>query len=146
MKTIKSLAACFFLFGQITAQNWTNMLSEPGKNFYEIRDEFNAYWENQDKTAKGKGYKPFRRWEHFMEPRVYPTGNLWLPSTNMENFEKFQNPATVGKSMLVVSTWTAVGPMGAPTGSANGFPRKAGRDNFITFHPTSPNTYWVGTP
>src|SRR6188768_4205182 len=122
MKNFLLTASCIALFGQLSSQEWTNMLSDPDKNFYEVRDAFNEYWKDKDRTVKGQGYKQFKRWEHFMEPRVYPTGDLSLPSNTLKNFEKFKGPQTAEKSMASVSSWTAVGPMGAMTGTPGGFP------------------------
>jgi photosystem II stability/assembly factor-like uncharacterized protein len=133
------------------SQRWSEMMQEPGRNFYEIQAAFNEYWKDKDVTEKGKGYKQFKRWEKFMEPRVYPSGNLSLVSTNWKAFEDFRaqnqdNAAGRSSSMLANSTWTAMGPFGSPTGSVFGTPTKAGRDNFITFHPTNAGTFYCGTP
>ncbi len=144
-------AGCSTLFGQ----DWVRMMEEPGNNFYEIQAAFNAYWKGKDVSVPGNGYKPFKRWEAFMEPRVYPSGDLSLVSNNLKNFEAFleanslnrtlQNQA--GAQLLSSTTWTAMGPMGPMSGVAtNGFPRKAGRDNFIAFHPNNPNVFWAGAP
>jgi len=161
MKKLLPLIVFTFLFGSLLAQqnqsatDWIEMKSR-GANFYEIQKAFNNYWRDKDIDAKGIGYKPFKRWEYMVEPRVYPSGDLSLLGQNDANFKAFleNNPTsiTTGKlvnsnSQIASTTWTAIGPMGAMTGSAtNGLPRKAGRDNFITFHPTNANTFWVGAP
>ena len=145
------------IFSQsLFAQEWIDMMSQPGKNFYDIQATFNDYWKDKDVNVPGTGYKPFKRWEHFMEPRVYPSGDLSLVSQNMANFEKFLLENSINKTissnqnnsqLSASTTWTAVGPMGPMSGVAtNGFPRKAGRDNFIAFHPTIPTTFWAGAP
>lgn len=132
------------------SQTWTEMMQEPGRNFYEIQATANDYFKDKDINEPGIGYKPYKRWEYFVEPRVYPTGDLSLISHNLENYKAFleQNPSgNRSSSTMASTTWTAMGPMGAMTGVAtNGFPRKAGRDNFITFHPTIPTTFWAGAP
>lgn len=136
------------------AQNWAEMMHSPDANFYQVQQAFNSYWEGKDNSQPGKGYKAFKRWEYFVEPRVYPGGNLSVLKQTAGNYEAFLNAnqsytyKQVGSSSQIASTtWTAIGPMGAMTGFANnGLPRKAGRDNFITFHPTVLNTFWVGAP
>ena len=35
------------------------------------------------------GYKQYKRWETHMEPRVYPSGDITLPSTNHREFETY---------------------------------------------------------
>ncbi|MCC6370268.1 MAG: T9SS type A sorting domain-containing protein [Bacteroidia bacterium] len=139
------LITCF------NAQEWVDMMLKQGKNFYEIQASFNNYWKGKDVSTPGNGYKPFKRWEHFVEQRVYPSGDLSLISTTWNNYEAFLKKSTgknIGNGNMTASTtWTAIGPMGPMTGVAtNGFPRKAGRDNFITFHPTQPSTFWAGAP
>ncbi|MCE3227011.1 MAG: hypothetical protein K0S32_1562 [Bacteroidetes bacterium] len=167
MKRFLLLFACAFLSVNFFAQNtktsianpddWVILKNKPGANFYDIQKAFNDYWQDKDITVKGIGYKPFKRWEYMVEPRVYPSGDLSVLGQNDANFKAFlaANPPvnsankviTSSSSQIASTTWTAIGPMGAMTGSAtNGLPRKAGRDNFITFHPTTANTFWVGSP
>ena len=148
------LAILLLLFCKnIIAQNWVEMMQQPGVNFYDIQNNFNQYWKDKDITEKGRGYKQFKRWEAFVEPRVYPSGNLSLVSNTWKNYQDFisQQSADPGKfntgNLIASSTWTAMGPFGPLSGLAtNGFPRKAGRDNFITFHPSTAGTYWCGAP
>ena len=67
----------FFLFvpSILFSQLWVEKMQDPSNNFYDIQKEFNNYWENRN-IAKGKGWKQFKRWENFIEPRVYPSGIL----------------------------------------------------------------------
>lgn len=159
MKKLILLVLALFSVIEINAQankttgqkDWRELMQDPNANFYDVQKAANAYWETHDKEEKGSGYKPYKRWEAFMEPRVYPTGDMYLPSQAWKNYETYlsQNNSgnkVVNPNMIASSTWTAMGPFGALTGSACGLPRKAGRDNFITFHPTVSTTYWVGAP
>jgi len=134
----------------VEQKDWRELMQDPNANFYDVQKAANAYWETHDKEEKGNGYKPYKRWEAFMEPRVYPSGNMYLASTTWQNFDEFtkqnQSSNKAGPNMIASTTWTAMGPFGAMTGSACGLPRKAGRDNFITFSPTISTTYWVGSP
>ncbi|MBK7667272.1 MAG: PKD domain-containing protein [Sphingobacteriaceae bacterium] len=134
----------------IISQEWTEKMLQPGANFYDIQKEFNTYWSTHDNTEKGKGWKQFKRWEHYMEQRVYPSGNLTLPSQNMQNFESFlqanSTQKTSNPNLIASTTWTAVGPMGAIAGSAGGQFLKSGRINFVTIHPAGSNTLFVGAP
>ncbi len=148
MKKISLILFTLLISKACFSQAWFEMMQEPGRNFYEIQSAFNEYWKDKDITEKGKGYKPFKRWEYFVEKRVYPTGDLSLISNTWNNYETFlrQNAGNKSSSPMASSTWTAMGPLGPMTGSVNGVPAKAGRDNFITFDPTNSNTYWCGTP
>ena len=153
MKKLLLFYVILFFSLTIFSQEWTEMMQNPGKNFYDIQHSFNEYWKTRDIDVKGQGYKQFKRWEHFMEPRVYPSGDLTLPTKTWDNYQAFldENNQVGNKitssNMIASTTWTAMGPFGPMSGLAdNGFPRKAGRDNFITVHPTIANTCWVGAP
>jgi PKD repeat protein len=148
MKKQFSLLSIFLLSNFLNAQSWVELIHTPGKNFYEVQAAANDYFKDKDKNEKGIGLKPFKRWEHFMEPRVYPSGDLSLPSTNWKNFEEFlrlnSSAGNKSSSAAAVGTWTAMGPMGPPSGTVFSMISRTGRDNFITFHPTIPSTFWVG--
>jgi len=150
MKKIFSFFILSFLSLNIISQEWTEKMLQPGANFYDIQKEFNTYWSTHDNTEKGKGWKQFKRWEHYMEQRVYPSGNLTLPSQNMQNFEAFlqsnSTQKTTNPNLIASTTWTAVGPMGPMAGSAGGQLLKSGRINFVTIHPAGSNTLFVGAP
>ena len=122
------------------AQDYVQMMRDPNVNFYDVQQAFNAYWEGKI-IEKGKGYKAFRRWESYMAPRVYPSGNMTLPSQNYENFVQWENQqAAAGIPKSVAGNWTFLGPTGKPTGGG------AGRLNFVRFDPTNSNTLYVGAP
>ena len=154
MKKITLLLLCSFVINNLFSQDWTERMQDPNANFYQIQADFNNYWATHDNTEKGKGYKAFKRWENFVERRVYPSGNLSLLSLTAKNYQDFldtyQVPNTGNKftssSMLASTTWTAVGPMGAISGNAGGQFLKSGRMNFITVDPTNSNNLWVGAP
>lgn len=141
----------------LQAQPWVEKMQKPQGNFYEIKSDFEAYWAGKDATEKGKGYKVFKRWEHFVEGRVYPSGDLSLLSQTAKNYETFlasyqqQNAANGGKNiggnnLIASATFTPMGPFGAISGNAGGQFLKSGRLNFVTLHPAGSNTLWVGAP
>ena len=140
MKYFRFLIPIYFiLIGfQLHSQSWVTMMQDPTANFYDIQAAFNSYW--QGKTIeKGKGYNAFKRWEAYMEPRVYPSGNTTLPSQNAQNYKQWEaDMAASGIVKSVAGNWTLMGPVGKPVGSG------AGRLNFIRIHPTIANTIYVG--
>jgi PKD repeat protein len=131
----------FLLFSFTSfSQQWVEMMRNPNVNFYETQAEFEAYWAGKT-IQKGKGYKAFKRWEHYMEPRVYPSGNVTAPSQTYKNYKQWEaDLAAAGIPKSTNGTWAIVGPTGKP---ANG---GAGRVNFVRFDPTNSNTIWIGTP
>ncbi len=148
MKTSFKIIILLFLTHLSTqAQTWVTKMQDTTQNFYSIQQEFNNFWQNKT-YERGKGYKAFRRWEWFTEPRVYPSGDLKLGSRSkaFEEFQKYllQNPAAAQKINSTTATsatgnWTPMGPFGSPI---NG---DAGRLTFIRFMPGDLNTIFVGT-
>ena len=138
---------CFFiliLFNKYQgfSQEWVEKMQDPTVNFYETKAAFDAYWEGKT-IEKGKGYSVFKRWENFVEPRVFPSGDISLlgqSATNYSEWEAEQAAAGVPKSLN--GTWTSIGPYGSFGGSSG----NAGRLNFIRFDPSNSNTLWVGAP
>lgn len=142
------------------AQNWAEMMQRPDANFYQVQNDFNQYWQDKDINEKGKGYKAFKRWEHFVERRCYPSGDLSQLNLTAKNFQEwlennssniYQTANNQGKfsnssTMMASSTWTAVGPMGPISGNAGGQLLKSGRLNFISISPTNSNVLFVGAP
>jgi len=144
MKTnwkLSLLALLLLAFSKASySQEYVEMMRDPNVNFYDVQASFNAYWADRP-MEKGKGYKAFRRWEAYMEPRVYPTGNMTLPSMTYENFLAWETQqANSGVPKSVAGNWSALGPIGKPTGGG------AGRVNFIRFDPTNSNNMFLGTP
>ncbi|MDH4471394.1 MAG: PKD domain-containing protein [Fluviicola sp.] len=123
--------------------NWVQLMSDPTANFYDAQAAFNNYWKDRP-IEKGKGYKQFKRWENYMEPRVYPSGDMTLPSLTYPNYLEWlsqqpdePSPAPNG---FTLGNWTALGPFGVSNGGG------AGRINFVRFDPTNSNTIFVGAP
>ncbi|CAN5338658.1 hypothetical protein BH09BAC5_BH09BAC5_06690 [soil metagenome] len=171
--------------GAIKAQLWKNPMADNTQNFYQVQQQFNhdmrrtvseinheaSRNNNQQQINKGgsaqqeeeseagkEGYLQFKRWEYFMEPRVFPSGDLSLPSSNWEKFQDYlnNNPDAMqqyligqgshsaahfnGPNSTQSSSWTFAGPTGAPTGAG------AGRVAFIRIDPTNSNNLWIGAP
>ncbi len=127
-------------------------------NFYEIQKAFQKYEKDQLAIEKSKeekdssneegeeegpfpGYTQYKRWEWFMEPRVYPSGDITLPSKNWEEFQKYinSNPLRVKSQQPMNGNWASLGPY-IPPANNNGI----GRINFIRINPLNSNIIWVG--
>lgn len=191
-KLLLGIATLAISSTSVIAQNWKDPLADPGQSFYDIQSNFYAEWgareqqnyqARQDQTLlndkwpgndpvnptpapymKG-GYKQFKRWEYFMEPRCYPSGDITLPSSNYERFVNYldANPVAMAQYQQVYgnpigsnqqqsfggpvpnpmsSTWTFMGPTGYPSGGG------AGRINVIRFDPNFATnaTMYAGAP
>jgi PKD repeat protein len=137
---ISFLLISIFSFTELLAQEWVQMMQDPNRNFYTTLNEFNNYWANRP-MEKGKGYKAFRRWEAYMAPRVYPSGDVTLPSQTYDNYVEWLNANPGNSNQNSISgSWTLLGPIGKPNGGG------AGRINFLRFDPNNTNIMYVGAP
>ncbi len=136
-----SLLLFFVLFfGQINAQQWLDesILNKENPNFFEMRDAFETYWKDK-KIEKGKGFKPFKRWEWFWETRVGQDGSF--PDRSIIWEESKRKPSQSANRNMPPANWTSLGP-----NSSGGGYGGVGRINCVAFHPTDANTFWVGSP
>jgi len=131
---VLAMAIATFTF----AQNWVEGMQDQSVNFYTVQKQFNEYWEGKT-IEKGVGHKQFKRWEYFMEPRVYPSGVRPDPAIWYNTIQNAQSYKTQANT-LNIGTWTPIGPFDGP----NNF--GIGRINAIEFHPTNTNRMWVGSP
>lgn len=123
------------------AQNWVEKMQDPNVNFYEVQRSFNEYWEGKD-LANAKGWKQFKRWEYFMAPRVYPSGNRPAPNQTAKAFASYINTKSFA-SHLANANWTSLGPSSWQTVSYN---PGIGRVNCIAVDPTNSDVIYVGVP
>lgn len=137
MKNIISFCLVAFLFQSGFAQNqdWIEQMQDPSVNFYTVQQSFEEAW-NERAYEKGKGWKQYKRWEAFMQERVFPDGERPDPSALGLAFNAVQQSQTTTNG----GNWVAKGPFnGSPIGGI-------GRINRLTFDPNDPNTIWAGAP
>ena len=145
---------------------WYELMDQPAVNFYTIKESFKKYEKKnadirREQHKQGKqaekeedelpGFEIYKRWEYFMEPRVYPSGNrslLYSTKAEFENYDLMQSGVLnrgpgggTGHAISTVSNWTFVGPSVVP-GSSGG----AGRINFIRIDPSNTSVIYVGSP
>jgi photosystem II stability/assembly factor-like uncharacterized protein len=142
MKT-KLIILLVFTYNQLVAQ-----VSKPslGNNYNTYKREMDAFFSTNDR-GKGSGYKQYMRSQWVLDGRVNANGKI-------QNFEalnynawqlvqqKSQNKA---KTQATHGLWEDLGPHDS-YGSDSYSSSALCRVNIIAFHPTDPNTLWVGTP
>ncbi|WP_405296644.1 T9SS type A sorting domain-containing protein [Algibacter sp. Ld11] len=145
------LTVCFSIlsFGQ-NDKSWAKMASIQNETFYDVQAKFNKYWENKT-PEKGQGYKIFKRWENQIADKIYPSGDMSLPSHTYPNFIEWQqkynnklarNANSKMKATLTSSQWVSLN----QNTIASGYDSGSGRLNFVTFHPTNASIMYVGAP
>ena len=149
------LLAAFLHEKNALAQEWVNKLKDPSVNFYDVQQSFNHYWKQEIRKEKFKnlfifgkkteekkdGFTIYKRWENYVAPRVYPTGDRALIKTGNQEIQNLIVSHSYKSAMQVGGNWL---PMGAFNVPANG--GGAGRLSCIRFHPTDQNIIYVGAP
>jgi len=140
---------CFlliFLFSTVYSfaqKNWAQDIHNEQKSLYDIQEDFENYWEGKT-IGKGKGWKPFKRREAFMEPRVYPSGIFPYEQLYIEYSKLINQPKSTSQNSFEAD-WQAFGPTQVPLQNS-GEKRGVGRINNVTFNPNNDNILWVGSP
>jgi len=160
-----SLIICVFLSPALLAQKNKLNFTDPNENFYDTQKRLNKYFkkhekeeqrEREERQRDGKaqvgaweeeemgGFELYKRWEYYMEPRVYPSGDKSIAHKAIEEFKAWQiqnaQNKQGGNNTIQSSTWQAIGPFGDPTGG------NAGRINTVRFDPTNANGLWGCAP
>ncbi len=145
----------FAITNTLFAQDWTKKMNEPNANFYDIQKSFNKYWKKEERKEKLKSFfmlqKPteegnesyilYKRWENFIEPRVYPSGDLNLLNEGNKEYEKLLTNPAQRSMMQSGGSWQSLGASVVPSGGGG-----AGRLNTVRFHPSNQNIIFVGSP
>jgi PKD repeat protein/photosystem II stability/assembly factor-like uncharacterized protein len=135
------------------AQSWMQDIGAGShKSFYDIQRQMelweqshpasNVHLEEEEETER-PGWMQYKRWEYYMGPRVYPSGDVSLPSRTYEIYQNYlqqQSQATRGVATGYdnLSHWRDISPRVVPTGGGSG------RLNFVKSNPQNRNSLWVG--
>lgn len=123
---------------QLFSQEWNQLITKENPTFFDITEAFETYWREKPKE-RGTGYNVFKRWEWYWEQRVGKEGVFPSPMHDFNEWFKFSE--RLHRRTDFGGNWHPVG----PTTTASGY-YGLGRLNCIAFHPTDPNTFWVGSP
>jgi len=128
--------------------NWRGTGNQKNVSFAQVQSEFYKNWDGK-KPKKGEGYKVFKRWENYMAPRVYPSGNIALPSNTYSNYTTWQqhNSSSQHRQDRIAATsssgnWKELN----PNAKASGYDSGVGRIDFVRFDPTNSNMMYVCSP
>jgi len=147
MKKFTSMIICMLFVPVISmlGQQWlSNLPVEKRSNpsFYDIQQAFSDYAEEMPPNFKGS--KQYKRWAWYMESRLdeegyFPAATYW---SEIDKLIALRANRKAGPS-----NWTTLGPTSViPRDINSGFRLGVGRVDCIEFHPTDPNTFWIGAP
>jgi PKD repeat protein len=105
--------------------------------------------EKEEEELAG-GWEVFKRWESYMTPRLYPSGDRSVMTNAyneyLDNFYASTGPMRGPSGGVTptpaVANWALIGPTTSIPSGGGG----AGRVNFVRFDPTTTNTIYVGSP
>lgn len=124
-----------------TATKWMDIYDpSDDATLQELQQNFNTYWRGRE-IGKGKGYKPFKRWEAHIAPRIYPSQDLSAANSTFLNYTEWarkQKSSDDEKSFA--GNWTPLGPFTKATGEDTG----VGRLNMVRFDPINKQIMYVG--
>ncbi|MFQ5335089.1 MAG: WD40/YVTN/BNR-like repeat-containing protein, partial [Flavobacteriales bacterium] len=146
MKSILYFSAFFLMSALSTrAQQWVEMMNDPDVNFYDVQSEFNKYFSGKTRQ-RGDGWKPFKRWEYFMEPRVFPTGERPDPGQVWKEMMRYksQRSQQSGNQLQGPANWQPMGPTSWT--NTSGWNPGLGRINGITVDPVDTSIIYIGAP
>lgn len=121
---------------------WIEMMQDPKANFFETQKAFEMYWDGRERD-KGDGWKPFKRWEWFMEQRVDIDGNKPAPDHVLNEYNKYFSNTQKSWSLEDKNHWKEIGPINLPTNGTSQ-PNGLGRVNCLGFHPSNQNIIYAG--
>ncbi|MBN3034226.1 MAG: T9SS type A sorting domain-containing protein [Bacteroidales bacterium] len=155
MKRITGLAIFMALAWSLTGQQvtgimqqpdtadypyWIGMMQDHDVNFFAVQKAFNAYWKDREIT-RGSGWKPFKRWEWWMESRVTPEGKRPSPDQTWNEYFRYLRSHPGARDSQ--GDWENLGPFHIPFGKGY---KGLGRINAVAFHPTDPDVVFIGAP
>lgn len=127
-------------------QNLNEFERKKELSIQEISSRFNEFWKTRDRSVRGSGHNPYKRWEHHWKNKVNDQGYLISPQElwsawNQKNSQRTTRNTTFA---LPVSNWQPVGPFShVNTGS---WSSGQGRVNIVAVDPNNPNTIYLGAP
>lgn len=139
------LLAIIGIFGYTSsdAQPWVDQMQNRSANFYDIQQSFKDDWGNKP-YVRGSGWKQYKRWEAFWEPRVFPHGVRPPQNYVWKEHLKFQRTYPSNQNTGARNAnWSPMGPYSWTTSSYN---PGMGRVNVIVEDPNNTNILFAGTP
>ena len=147
MKTGFTLLFFLLLFNSAFSQ-----FKKQNDNFYKVREEIlkkiaqdeKEGTFNEEERESDDIMAKFKRWEHFVDQRVYPTGDFFDPEAVIKEYRKYYKNHQQ-KNFTPANNWLAVGPFYPVTDAAQTGIGGIGRINCLAQHPVDSNILYIGT-
>ncbi|TAF33779.1 MAG: T9SS C-terminal target domain-containing protein [Cytophagales bacterium] len=145
-KRLLALMLCCFWAATASAQVFFNNLPHDGRarTLQTNRDAFDKWKEGKD-LSKVKGWKRYKRWEWYNSTRTQEDGSAPAFRTYVDAISQaYEQKKQARGARLQANEWSPVGPTEFPTSPDPISGHGLGRINCVAFHPTDPNTFWIG--
>jgi hypothetical protein len=139
------------LVAQQTNTDWLSMMKDGKTNVHNVQKAFYAWYathKNEATEMDGKetedcAYNLFKRWEHMMVPRTYPSGNYPDPAMIAALYSNMIRKNNTNRTAQTQSfaNWSYVGNDSVPTGGGGD-----GRVNRVRFYPGNNNIIYACAP
>jgi photosystem II stability/assembly factor-like uncharacterized protein len=161
VNTIRKLLFVFLFFvfsslliAQIKSNSTINQFGITNtSSFPEVQKAMNDYWTSQNvkdgytminsNKSKVPNWKLYKRWEYYWEQRINQKTGEFPQTNSVIEYDKYKlmQSNSLGKASAFTENWVNLG-----TNTSAGGYAGIGRINCIAFHPTDPNTIWIGSP
>ncbi|BAO76732.1 T9SS type A sorting domain-containing protein [Winogradskyella sp. PG-2] len=142
------LALLFFAFLMNSwSQEYRQMIAKGTYSVQEIQAEAEAYFD-QVGRERGKGYKPYKRWEAMAKLMMDENGLLKSPEyyfNQLEAYNSYQNENSNSFARTTVGNWEDLGPT-SWTAAPNGYNPGVGRISALDVETSNTNHMIVGSP
>ncbi len=144
MKKILFFLAIAFVGTQFSnSQDFDAIWNDPEANFYEIKAAAQEYFKDKDQGIE-TDYSRYKRWEYFVEERVYPSGDLsLLNSTKL--FQEVRLFEEVAPRLKSQPQWKSHGVDKFDNDSGHYSPG-VGRIDRVAVDPTDSRIMYIGAP
>ncbi len=103
-------------------------------NFYDVQKSLNDHYKDVPLDwLPDDDWKKFKRWESYVEPRVFPSGQAFDPAATYKALQE-QNSKS-NKTTTYTGNWSYLGPG-----------NYSGRVNCVAVDPNDSNAIWLGGP
>ncbi|MBK9478975.1 MAG: T9SS type A sorting domain-containing protein [Bacteroidetes bacterium] len=129
----------------VFAQEFLKRSSNKALSFKEMQVQFDS-WKKSTDLSKQKHWKNFKRWEMETQLHTDAQGEPVDPALYVDEIVKAtqQKEQQAQSRSAMVNSWLPTGPFDLPINQTGYLEVGMGRINCIAFHPSDPNTFFVG--
>jgi len=137
------LILSFYIFSEVSGQAWMTNLPPEKRGSANFNDIIESFYDLEKTYGQVDAAKQFKRMEFFLSGRMdengqFPVEKFWEEASRVMTERYFKTD--------LYGEWTDLGPFGAPMLLDGSRPGGNGRLDCITFHPSDPDIFFVGSP